>query len=573
MLKSILRIVGLLAALLAPLLVIIAGLAYLTTPPPVAGSPAQATPPPPRPSLGLVGVTEQNNCASYLKSLGYHVDAVGYPTKPASTPDTDTVVVLMPVESPQFDPGQRTAGDLETVQQVLAGLSAAHHFFPSAHNLGVGLEWERNIILLPSDAANLQAFLDTKVSLEELWGQVSSRITTIDVSTWQPVPGTDFLQKDFSTDNRQSQGIPPAAERPATSRGQIRLQPSTAYLASGQAATLITTVSNGRSEPIAGQSVEFSYAVLGQDPQSIITATTGANGVARAPFSAPSQAGGQVAVSVGTAGISPGASVPLAVGPPVTGTAALDAVTTSLRLQGYNVLNADYRDAASTGGSGGVATALAEMASPRLDDSVRAELLSMAGTLFSLFPQAAAAEPVLLYRSQGLSYQLVYSAGRQDWDAWIAGTTDEVQLWQRFNLQRVVDAVTGQAIDQRDFLGKSFGATGQYAIDVPGTIESRLVNESWGDQLYTAKFVVPVESLADTFGIADRTGQAEFAIYKVTDPTKPLYASSQDQDGSKLKQLGLAAGRYILSVESATVPASARLTYVAHMLDAARIKP
>ena len=88
----------------------------------------------------------------------------------------------------------------------------------------------------------------------------------------------------------------------------------------------------------------------------------------------------------------------------------------------------------------------------------------------------------------------------------------------------------------RDFLSKNFA--NNVAVNVlvsPQRVTSTIARESWGDQLRTGRFQVPLDSTANTFTTVERTSTSEFAIYGTTDPINPLYQSSGDADGSKLR--------------------------------------
>src|SRR4051794_6758401 len=59
-----------------------------------------------RPGQRPFGTTEQNNCRAAMAAQGYYVDAVGRPLDPTGSPSRTTVVMVMPVQSPHFDPDQ-----------------------------------------------------------------------------------------------------------------------------------------------------------------------------------------------------------------------------------------------------------------------------------------------------------------------------------------------------------------------------------------------------------------------------------------------------------------------------------
>jgi hypothetical protein len=80
---------------------------------------------------------------------------------------------------------------------------------------------------------------------------------------------------------------------------------------------------------------------------------------------------------------------------------------------------------------------------------------------------------------------------------------------------------------------------------------------------------VPIDSTADTFDIAERTTGREFAIFASTDPIHPLYLSSGDADGSRLRALRLAGGQYLLSITVGAAPSVVSLSYLERLGNAA----
>jgi hypothetical protein len=550
-----------LAALLILVLYLVSGLAAPATP---AGQTPSGTPAP-----GIYGITEQNDAAAYAGSYGYQVDASGHPAGPDGAPDPNSAVMLMPAQSPQFDRDLRNLGDPGTVAQVTTGFAALERAF-DAPKLGVGLEWGPYIVMFSATAEDVRAWQGGTLSAERFWAGVAPTAQVIDAQSWRRINDTGFLYKDFTGSGRLNEKLPPAVERPSSGGRQIRLQPSTAYLPGGSEATLVATLTDSSAQPVAGESVTFTYALPGEDPQPIATATTGPDGAARARFTPPSQAAGDLTVSVAVSGLPSGASTSITTAPPVEGSAATGAVATALQAQGFSVLDVVYGQQQGVN----VATAAAEMVAPRLDMSVRSQILTMAGTLFAVYPQAAVARSALLYRTEGNSYQLIFETRRQDWEAWTGGATTEAQLWERLPLDEVVDALTGERVNQRDFLNKNFkDAVDRVEIRTPRSVESRLVRESWGDQLYTAKFSLSVGAIADSFTVEELTSGAGFAIYAVADPVDPLYRSSADPDGSGLRGLQLTSGNYLLSVEGNVIPSTIRLGYLDHLVDTARTGP
>ena len=255
------------------------------------------------------------------------------------------------------------------------------------------------------------------------------------------------------------------------------------------------------------------------------------------------------------------ASIPVTIGSPVQGTASpASVISASLRLQGYGVVDPSYalRYLPDT-----PATMIAEVSAPRFDSSVRAEILTIGGTLLEAYPAVQSSAPLLLYRNQDKAYLMLFHIERADWDSWLAGSIDEATLWQRIALTKVLDSVTGMPVGAPDFLHKNFSQSVSASVFTsPREITGSITKESWGDQLRTGHFQVPIDSTADTFSVIERTPASEFAIFSVPDPIHPLYESSADADGSKLRALKLRPGQYLLSVTVGSAPSVVRLSYL-----------
>jgi hypothetical protein len=589
MLKSLLPLTGgLITLAIMLILAIYAVLGVVAGPaaaePVVQGIPAQ----------GLVGTTNQNNCSGYMASYGYRVDAVGLPSAPTGGLDHQSVVMLMPLQSTNFQPGRTEGSDSPTQQQLSLGFAACAQYYPGVPLIRLGLEQAQSILMFSAEAADVQAVQNGTMSTEEFWSRVQSTKTVLDARTGRPISDINFVNKDFSGQRRMTAILPPNAEPPSKGKLQIRLQSSTAYLALGGQADLVATVLDSSGQPLVGRSVSFTYTPIESDPLTIGSENTGADGAARIRFTAPQGLQGAVLIGASTSDSSGNfaASIPVTVGlpasgtgglvpsrviggiplptetvrinlpaQPVTGTAPISVITASLRLQGYSAIDSSYLlrylpNATAT-------TMLAEIVAPRFDLSVRAEILSMAGTLLSTYPTAQESVPVLLYRNQGRSFLLIFQVARSDLELWLAGSIDEATLWQRIPLSRVIDASTGLPMDVRDFLSKNFANNISANIFVSAhQVTSTITRESWGDQLRTGRFQVPLDSTAATFSVVERTPTSEFAIYGTTDPINPVYQSSGDADGSKLRALRLKAGQYVLSITAGNSPSTVSLSYL-----------
>jgi hypothetical protein len=211
------------------------------------------------------------------------------------------------------------------------------------------------------------------------------------------------------------------------------------------------------------------------------------------------------------------------------------------------------------------------LVTPRLDRQARSEILRLAGTLLTVYPQATQVVPVLLYRSQDTVFQLHFQVQRSDWTSWLAGSLTEAALWTRLPLMRVIDTRTGQPANQPNFVHKDFRGVALPLPDMPTqrTIASTLTDEAWGQQLTPARFTVSTGGRADQFTVSERSAGADFAIYNTGDPTTPLYRSAADPQGAGLSRLQLTAGEYLLVADSPGPPARVGLTYIAHLFDTA----
>jgi hypothetical protein len=514
----------------------------------------------PHAATTLVGSTEQNDCAAYLQSFGYLVDLVGYPKNPDGTANTDSVIILMPVASPGFAPRAGRIDDPETVKQVFAGLRAAGQYLPKTQARAVGLEWNQYIIMLPVAAEAWQQYLTGTRTAAEIWRQIAADSWVLDNATGAQVPPLDFTHKDFTGGASKMAAMPPPGERPALESGQIRLDLSTAYLPDGDTATLLATVLTSTGAALPGQPIEFAINWPDQDPQVLTTTQTDGAGTARVPFRPPAGTQGGVLVTASSPALLARATAILVTGPPVSGTTAITATMAALRLQGYDLLAATYDPGALR------ARVTAMMATPRIDRSMHTQMAVLFGTLFTAYPQATDALVALIYRSGNTPYELHYVARRADWVAWMGGAMGEATWWDRMEFVDLLNATTGQPALARDFLTKDFGFPAATRVNAPQSVESRLVHESWGDQLYSGRFRVPPGGMATGFGVEERTPGADWAIYATTDPVHPLYQAGADPAGTGLAALQLGGGEYMLAVGGPAPPATVRLHYVEYVL-------
>ncbi|HUS13493.1 MAG TPA: hypothetical protein VM536_00565 [Chloroflexia bacterium] len=542
-------------ALAALLILAAAALLWLRPPadPPVAAAgPLAAT--------GLVGSTAQNNCTAYLQSFGYLVDLVGHPRNGDGTPNTAAVIILMPVASPGFDAAARRVDDPETAKQVWAGLRAAGQFLPNTQARAVGLEWNQYIIMLPVDAGAWAQYLAGARTDAELWQQIVADSWVLDTTTGERAPPLDFTRKDFTGAASKMGAVPPSGDRPPVVSGQVRLALSTAYLPAGETATLRASALTSADAPMPGQQIQFIASWPDQDPVVLTTTQTGPDGTARVPFQPPTGTQGGVLLTASSTDILARASASMVAGPPVSSTAAISATTAALRLQGYDLLAVTYDAAARRAG------ATVGMTTPRADRSMQVQMAALFGTLFTVYPQATDAMLGLIFRSADTPYELRYLATRADWSAWMAGGLNDTAWWERVQFAALLNAVTAQPVMARDFLAKEFGFPLADTVAATQSLESRLVPEPWGDQLYPARFRVPPGGLATGFTVSPGAPGADWAVYGTTDPVRPLYQASADPTGAGLRALQLSGGDYLLALFGATAPAAVRVDYTAYLL-------
>jgi hypothetical protein len=521
-----------------------------------------------RPGLGPFGTTEENNTTAELESLSYKVDMVGSPRGADGTPDRATAIVLMPVQSPNFDPGERIVADPVAQKQLWAAFDAAARYFPSATQIGTGLTWGGYIFLFRARTADIAAIAQGGGPDGEFWRQLERNALALDARTWEPVSGRDFTSKDFTPAGDFDRGLP-TSDEPPLDGDQIRLQPASAYLPVGSDLPVVATVRTASGEPAPGRQVSFTYIPEGGEAQNVASAATGIDGTARATLKIPDDAGEVVIVSAATGDVSAGASMPVRTGPLERDAAALEAISASLSLQDYHMLGAQYPAQGVTGQRAQRATMFVQMATPRFDMEVRGQILTIAGTLLANIPELTTAEPVLLYRSASTAFQLVFRVERGDWDAWLDGSITEAMLWDRVTLSKIVDLNTGHLVNAPSFVSKDF-ADRQAAvnIEVPNSVQTRLAQEDGGEQLYTGRIRVPVGATARDFTVDESTPGAGFAIFRSIDPFEPVYSSAADPRGEALRELVLDSGQYILAIQGGAAPTTVRLNYTEHLTGA-----
>lgn len=530
-------------------------------------SAARAAPP-----LAPSGVNAQNSTLSSVASYGYRGDAIGHPIQENGAPDTATLVLLMPIQSPDFRVGQSIFTDPDTQKQVSTAFTAMSNFYPSVTSFGVGLQRGSYLLLYRAAAADIAAVNQGTLSIEAFWSAVESQSLVLDPLTWAPVYDKNFADKDFQVSGKLTRILPPNAEPPAsiTGRGQVIAQPSTAYLPAGQPLVLVGTVITNTGSEVANEPVEFSTIPEGTGPQVFSALTTDANGSARAQFTPPTgtAAGSTDILSVSSRQVGASALAPVTFGPLPAEADAVSVITAALALHGYNVLGVSHNIQDQE------ASALAEMVAPRFDRSARGQILTTAGTLFTVYPDIQMARPMLFYRYGGNSYELVFEIEREDWQSWLDGTLSEASFWQVIQFSQVIDVESGRLLSERDFFDKDFVIEpARTDTIIPRQVSGSLTLETWGEQLNPGLIRVPVGGFASGFSVAALTPGSNFAIYNVLDPTTPIYDSAQDPAGDILAALQLTNGQYLLAITTGSVPSSVSLTYTEHMLDSSSLTP
>jgi hypothetical protein len=528
-----------------------------------------------------------NYVAQYLETKGYTVVNVGYLKDNNGNANTDQVAVIMNFASTKYDPSSGLpTTDQDTVNQVVLGFYSLHKYFVKPSVLVVVLAYQNNyLFVFPARAADWQAVLDDNSKADSFWQTVTSNFVILD-SNGNVVDPSGFSNKNFGggdfsgqgnngptspTDNPTNNPVDPASGHDAGA-GYLRLIPSSAYLPSdSNSFYLIGAVSDKNYSPAVGQKVAFSLKVTGKQEQQIGNVQqTDNNGTARVQVGRVT-ANGQVAMKVTCAASSdptscgdvtvggPAAAVVVVGSGNLSADAGKQALNDAMTAQGYSVEQVDYQESQGvTGDTIAAAVLVMDMASKRYDQTLRTQMFSGFGTMFTIFPRAKNGILGLVYPNGGKTYVLVYQVNRTDWEAYVQGKTDETGFWKQVTLGQVIDAQTGQSVQGgKDFVNKNFaGNSGSNGGQVrPRKVESTLSVEEWGPQPTDDNIIVPLGGYADSFTVnATGSGDKSWSIYSVEDTSKPVYQSKTDSSGSKLKDLILQSGNYILMVEDPDPP-------------------
>src|SRR5215203_3173510 len=107
----------------------------------------------------------QNSVWAYMASHGYRGDAIGHPVQEGGSNDPDTVVILMPIQSPDFRLGQSVVTDPDTQKQISMAFTAMSNFYPNVARYGVGLEYGPYIMLYQVAASDVLAVTEGSMSV------------------------------------------------------------------------------------------------------------------------------------------------------------------------------------------------------------------------------------------------------------------------------------------------------------------------------------------------------------------------------------------------------------------------
>ncbi len=527
--------------------------------------------------------------AQYLESKGYTVVGAGYLPDKSGNPNPAQAAVEMNFASTKYDPSSGLpTTDQDTVNQVVLGFYALHKYFIKSSVLVVILAYQNNyFFLFPTAAADWQAVLDKpndSATANSFWQTVANNFVILD-SNGNVVDPSGFSNKNFGggdftgqgnngptppTDNPTNNPVDPASSHDPGA-GYLRLIPSSAYLPSGSNSFyLIGAVSDKNYSPAAGQKVAFSLKTTGKQEQPIGNVQqTDNNGTARVQVGSVS-ANGQLSVKVTCAASNdPTSCGDVTVGGPAqavvvvgSGNLSSDAGKTALgdamSAQGYTVEQVDYQESQGVTGDTIAATVLVmDMASKRYDQTLRTQMFSGFGTMFTIFPKAKNGIEGLVYPSGGKVYILIYEVNRTDWESYVQGKTDEAGFWKQVTLGQVLDAQTGQPVQGgKDFVNKNFTSGSSSGGQVRSRkVESTLTVEDWGTQPTDDNIIVPLGGYADSFTVnVTGSGDKSWSIYSVEDTSKPVYQSKSDSNGAGLGKLVLPSGNYILMVEAPDPP-------------------
>lgn len=504
-----------------------------------------------------------------LVGYGYDVVEVGYFPDAQGKPSTNSVYALSETISTDFNNRYLTIEALRT-------FAVLSKYFPSAEYYVAALRYDRWIYFFVTTASDWDDLTSDRIGGEAFWNQVASQARIYDSVNKKYITPQDFTsqnQTDKNQTNKDFSGqpnspLPPVNANPNAQAENILLEPSTTYLpADGKAQGLVmATLTDREFAGLPGRGVNFTFEVRGQDDKPLGSLQTDRFGTARAQITS-SRPLDLVLLRANTANLN--ATTQILVGDPPGDNvkAQARAVQEGLESQNYTDVEADY--AAQTAPNGKeyrIGIAAVRVTSKYFDRAVYSQLARMLGTIRTVMPQANLLRPVLEYAApDGHDYALLFNMNTDVWDAFVRGDIGENQLWENLAYAGAVNE-NGVRTDSKDFLNKNFSGSAQTRYSsVTRRVTSSLTMEAWGEQLTVGSFLVPVGGSADTFTVAEMTGQATgLAIYATPDYNTPVFKYNPN-DAAALASLRLASGQYVVEVTAPSAPAAVTLDYVEHI--------
>lgn len=503
-----------------------------------------------------------------LVGYGYDVLNVGFYPDERGNVRRDVVFVQMETITADF-------ANTYLIRQTLSGFEALAKFYPGADYYLVILQYDRWQYIFVTTPPDWDDVVQKRVKSSDFWNSVRRGARIYDTLTQQYVSEKDFVNQNQITKNQSNKDfsgqaqspLPPTNTNPEAKPENIRLEPTTTFLpADGRTeAWLLATLTDGAWNSLPGRGVNFAYEVRGQEEKPLGVVQTDQFGIARTQIKS-SRPLDLVLLRAQTATLKAAAQILIGDPPGENRKAQIRAVIEGLEAQGYTDVDADYLE--ETGPTGRVlrqGVAGARVTSKTFDREVYSQLMRTIGTLRTLMPDVNILRPFLAYAApDGHDYLIVFSLTSDIWDAYVRGEIGEDQFWQGLKYDGAIDE-NGRRNDEKDFLTKNFTKITRYS-NVPRRVESTLTAETWGEQLTVGSFVVPVGGLADTFTVAEWSGNAKgFALYATPEYTTPFFTYTKGDSLDSLTRLRLEAGQYILEVRGDAPPSKVTLDFVEHL--------
>ncbi len=483
-----------------------------------------------------------------LEAQGYQVLEVGY-----IDDEQTTVAVLMSAASSHLD--------AVFVQQLADGWTALHGASEVTPYLWTIIEYTQPYwLVFAISARDWNDWGAGRIPADEFWNRVG--YVVYDTQRQAYVEDQDQINKTISPDYTPESTSP----APTAAGKTLSLEPSTTYLpADGRSELkLIARVAGGARQLLAGERITFD-AKARDGHLNTNAAITDPNGVAYGSFVAGTRS---EKINVSARVEDDLSSATLLVGTPPRDTeAAWDAVAQAMKVQGYELGDHFYAESASlVGDVEVVAGLLMAPASNQLDRAFYSQIERAVGTMRTVFPASALLRPILVYDYGDTAYLVVFDVKTLDWDAWVNGSITEDQLWNGVTVM-VIDANTGEEVSTTDFIHKNFTDSSGGANEVSQVvlIESSLVAETWGEQLYFDELIVPAGGTVDNWAIQEMSGSATgFVLYESGNLLEPVFRWRKGDGDAALRGLTLSGGLYILQIEAGSAPARVQLRAIEH---------